>query len=318
MTVQAALPVVEHLPTSLLRRLRATSAAGGVARNWWRHTLADPRVRPGQPLINLDTAMPTILPVPLTDSHRAALKAISVDRPVRLLSLLAAAGGLATLLPVGEVIMVATVAPDGQPVPVPVPLVREESRDRLVERCLDVLVGALRHVDGLPPDHALTPALTVAVEPVQQPLPDSPLVLCARITGDLPVVEVRHRAEGRLSDVADRCAQLLADILDYPAAPVSPLLDMAVNPPSRRDRSCEDEPAELDETARALAVIWAELLEVPVEPDDDFFELGGHSLLALELVSEIRDRITEGVTMNDIFEHPTLLGQAARLNELAD
>jgi amino acid adenylation domain-containing protein len=68
-------------------------------------------------------------------------------------------------------------------------------------------------------------------------------------------------------------------------------------------------------TERALAELWADLLEIPdVGLDDDFFELGGHSLLATRITGEIA--AVHGVEVNPraFYENPTV----AELSRLVD
>ncbi|MFB7666663.1 Pls/PosA family non-ribosomal peptide synthetase [Kitasatospora sp. NPDC056138] len=68
-------------------------------------------------------------------------------------------------------------------------------------------------------------------------------------------------------------------------------------------------------TAGWLAGKWQELLGLPVAGDSDFFSLGGTSIAAAKLVSVLRTR-HPGVSVADVYAHPTLLAQAARLDEL--
>ncbi|MFE6337366.1 amino acid adenylation domain-containing protein [Streptomyces sp. NPDC057798] len=67
---------------------------------------------------------------------------------------------------------------------------------------------------------------------------------------------------------------------------------------------------------RAVAEVWARILDVPLpERDDDFFALGGHSLLAIRIIAALRRTLPEaaGVTLMDLFRHPTVRGLAAHL-----
>jgi acyl carrier protein len=47
--------------------------------------------------------------------------------------------------------------------------------------------------------------------------------------------------------------------------------------------------------------------------DDNFFEFGGHSLLALQLVSQLRKKLSIKVSARDIFLSPTVRQLAVEL-----
>ncbi len=71
------------------------------------------------------------------------------------------------------------------------------------------------------------------------------------------------------------------------------------------------------QTEKALAAIWAELLEVEhIGSQDDFFDLGGHSLLAIRAVSRIREQFDVNVSLRNLFESPTLEGLASVIDGL--
>ncbi|MFK4186957.1 amino acid adenylation domain-containing protein [Streptomyces sparsogenes] len=70
------------------------------------------------------------------------------------------------------------------------------------------------------------------------------------------------------------------------------------------------------ETARALALLWGELLPVPeIFADTSFFEAGGHSLLAATLLSQVSTRFGVDLPVRTVFENPRLKDLADRVDE---
>jgi amino acid adenylation domain-containing protein len=65
-----------------------------------------------------------------------------------------------------------------------------------------------------------------------------------------------------------------------------------------------------------LAEIWAEILKLEsVGIHDNFFELGGHSLLAMQIVSRLRERLRIDLPLRALFEAPTVVELAARIEQ---
>ncbi|MCC6421558.1 MAG: amino acid adenylation domain-containing protein [Gemmataceae bacterium] len=66
-----------------------------------------------------------------------------------------------------------------------------------------------------------------------------------------------------------------------------------------------------DDTERALAALWEEVLQVrPIGVTDNFFDLGGHSLLAAELTGRIKQHLGFSLPLGALITAPTL-GQLA-------
>jgi amino acid adenylation domain-containing protein len=72
------------------------------------------------------------------------------------------------------------------------------------------------------------------------------------------------------------------------------------------------------ETEKALAVIWSRLLKVEnIGINDDVFDLGAHSLLAMKALTQIRDVFEVGLSLRNLFEHPTIAGLAEIIDRLS-
>lgn len=71
-----------------------------------------------------------------------------------------------------------------------------------------------------------------------------------------------------------------------------------------------------NETERAIAAIWQEMLRVPrIGLDDHFFERGGNSLLAARVLVRIRKRFQTDLRLRQLYTAPTLESFAALLTE---
>jgi amino acid adenylation domain-containing protein len=70
---------------------------------------------------------------------------------------------------------------------------------------------------------------------------------------------------------------------------------------------------------RAIARIWAEVLELPrVSCDQDFFDLGGHSLTVMRAVSRINQEFSVEISLPTFFNAPTVVQLAAAIVESKD
>ena len=69
------------------------------------------------------------------------------------------------------------------------------------------------------------------------------------------------------------------------------------------------------ETQAAIAAVWGDILGLPqVGVNDNFFELGGHSLLAVRAHRQLKQKLTQPLTVTDIFRFPTVSDLAAHLD----
>jgi len=65
-----------------------------------------------------------------------------------------------------------------------------------------------------------------------------------------------------------------------------------------------------------LAELWSDVLGTDaVSVTDDFFAVGGSSRSAVQLVNRIHERLDPLMSLRELFENPTLAGQAARIGQ---
>ena len=72
---------------------------------------------------------------------------------------------------------------------------------------------------------------------------------------------------------------------------------------------------------RLIASQMAAVLGIPAEGiglHDSFFDLGGHSLLAMQLITRLRQHLAAEVPLQALFEHPTVAGLDAVLDQPQD
>lgn len=74
----------------------------------------------------------------------------------------------------------------------------------------------------------------------------------------------------------------------------------------------------LTQTERTVATKWAGLIRglnaKTVTPQNDFFDLGGHSILAQQMLLDIRRETGANVSINTLYEHPSLAGFSAQID----
>jgi acyl carrier protein len=108
--------------------------------------------------------------------------------------------------------------------------------------------------------------------------------------------------------MAERTASVVEEAMEEPAAPAHhprPGLNTAYIPPATA-------------TQREMVDIWQSLLGIsPVGIHDNFFELGGHSLLALQLISQLRAKMHLELSIQKLFDAPTI-AQIAALAETSE
>ncbi|MGV7960807.1 amino acid adenylation domain-containing protein [Photorhabdus tasmaniensis] len=92
----------------------------------------------------------------------------------------------------------------------------------------------------------------------------------------------------------------------FPLMPNGKLDHRALPAPGEEDVARQIYAAPQGEAEMALAAIWGELLGIEqISRYDSFFALGGHSLLAVRMIECLR-RIGLGISVQTLFQHPTL------------
>lgn len=75
--------------------------------------------------------------------------------------------------------------------------------------------------------------------------------------------------------------------------------------------------APYNELEQTIAEIWQQLLGIEkVGIYDNFFELGGHSLLATQVISRVREAVQVELSLNNLFEEPTIAGISASVDKI--
>ncbi len=156
------------------------------------------------------------------------------------------------------------------------------------------------------------PAVVAAV--VAAPVIDSRRSLVAYIVPagpDFDVAALRGRLRSSLPGVMVPAHYVLLD-----AIPLTPnnKVDFAKLPPPEVVRGSGSAPS--TPTQIQLAEIWREALGTEqIGEEDNFFDLGGQSLRAIPVLAEISARFGIDLSIQDIFEMPTLAGLAQRIED---
>lgn len=139
--------------------------------------------------------------------------------------------------------------------------------------------------------------------------------LVAYLAGDGPA----------LDDLAALRARLACSLPDYMVPALFVRLDaLPLNSNGKVDRKALPAPvfgggegsfeAPEGSVAEAIAAIWRDLLQLQrVGANESFFDLGGHSLLLIRAHRLIEDRLGSGLSVIDMFQHPTVASLARRI-----
>ncbi len=91
----------------------------------------------------------------------------------------------------------------------------------------------------------------------------------------------------------------------------------ALPTPDLRQEMEQSYQAPATELEKLIADIWQEVLHLEkVGVGDNFFELGGNSLLAMQTVSRLRQLLAVDLTLNSLFDSPTITGLTPEIDRL--
>lgn len=130
-------------------------------------------------------------------------------------------------------------------------------------------------------------------------------------------------------DAAQLKAALSTALPDYMVPSSISVLDkLPLNSNGKVDRKALPAPEAADrrpyeapkgEVSEALAAIWTEVLGIDkVGVADNFFDLGGHSLQLIRVHCLLEDRLRTGLSVIDLFKHPTVGALAKRIEQGGD
>jgi len=135
--------------------------------------------------------------------------------------------------------------------------------------------------------------------------------LVAWVAGDVPAAELRARLGETLPAPMVPSAFVMLKALPRTA---NGKLDRKALPPPEAPAAGAAGVAPANETERAVAAIWREVLGVErVGPRDNFFDLGGHSLLLVRVHDRLRTELGADLPLVDLFRYPDVASLARRL-----
>ncbi|WP_340618805.1 amino acid adenylation domain-containing protein, partial [Xenorhabdus entomophaga] len=132
-------------------------------------------------------------------------------------------------------------------------------------------------------------------------------------TDDGLAASLREHLSARLPDYMVPTAFVRLDA--FPLTPNGKLDRQALPAPGEKAFARQVYEAPQGEVEVALATIWRELLQVEkISRHDSFFALGGHSLLAVRMIERLRC-MGLGISVQALFQHPTLNVLAQSLSQ---
>jgi len=153
------------------------------------------------------------------------------------------------------------------------------------------------------------------------------VVLARDVDGEKTLVAYFIARDGMSPTVSELRSHLREQLPEYmvPAAYVkldnfpmthSSKVDHAALPEPARARPETGKPYEMPRTnlEHQIANIWQDVLHLEkVGVQDNFFDLGGDSVRMIQIHSRLQSVVADGISMMDLFHHPTISSLALRL-----
>ncbi|NET43198.1 MAG: SDR family NAD(P)-dependent oxidoreductase, partial [Okeania sp. SIO2B3] len=111
----------------------------------------------------------------------------------------------------------------------------------------------------------------------------------------------------------------ICTVVELPQMPLTETgeIDVGLLSESNSGRSTQERVKPRNDIERKIAQIWQELLGVSqVDIYDNFFQLGGNSLLTTQMISRLRQALGNELTLQRLFESPTIAGIAKHIEAL--
>ncbi len=108
-------------------------------------------------------------------------------------------------------------------------------------------------------------------------------------------------------------------IVELESIPLTPngKVDRKALPEPEQTRGATGYVAPVTETQEKLCAIWSDVLKIEkIGIHDNFFDLGGHSLLGLQAISRVNQTFSASVSVEVIFQSPTIASLAALIDEM--
>jgi acyl carrier protein len=155
---------------------------------------------------------------------------------------------------------------------------------------------------------AMHPTVDEAVVVAREDVPDDRRLVAyvvGRTTGHVQPSTLREYLSGKLPDYMVPAQIALLEV--FPLTPNGKIDRRALPAPDLVAAQEQSHVAPTTDLERVVASVWQEVLRVgQVGTEDNFFDRGGDSLLAAQVLSLLRSRVSDTVSLTDLFRFPTV------------